>query len=486
MELSEYVTYDAVGLAELVARGEVTAVELEAAALEAVAAVNPLINAVVETWPAEHAEEEKEEGAGEGAPLAGVPFLLKDLGVSMAGKRVELGSRLAKGNVASADSYLMRRFRESGLVTIGRTTTPEFAYGITTEAVLYGPTRNPWDLDRSPGGSSGGSAAAVAAGIVPIAHGTDAAGSIRIPAASTGLFGLKPTRGRVSMGPDVDEIFNGLAVQGGISRTVRDSAALLDRIQGPESGDPYFAAPPDRPYSEEITRAPGRLRVGVIAQGGGRRRTEAAVLDALSRTAELLASLGHHVQEATLDPGVSWEQFVGANAQLWTANLVPWLDALAAASGRPIDLSTVQTEVLASYAWGRQVTGADFVSALGVRNTVARSIGRHFDRYDVLLTPTLPELPPRLGVYAEAVEELDGLGWIDRLFDRSPFTACFNVAGTPAMSVPLTADPATGLPIGMQFAAAYGREDTLFRLAAQLEEAAPWSHRVPAVWAGSH
>ncbi|MFE1173248.1 amidase [Streptomyces sp. NPDC058773] len=484
MKLSEYVTHDAVGLAELVARGEVTGAELETAALEAVDAVNPLINAVVETWPAERGEGAGETPAGS-ASLAGVPFLVKDLGVTVAGKRVELGSRLAEGTVAPADSHLMRRFRESGLATIGRTTTPEFAYGITTEAVLYGPTRNPWDLDRSPGGSSGGSAAAVAAGVVPIAHGTDAAGSIRIPAAGTGLFGLKPTRGRVSMGPDADEIFNGLAVQGGVSRTVRDSAALLDRIQGPESGDPYFAAPPCRPYAEEITRDPGSLRVGVIAQGGGRRHTEGPVLDALSRAAELLASLGHHVQEATLDLGVSWEQFVLANARLWTANLVPWADALAAASGRPIDPSTVQTEMLASYAWGRRVTGADFVSALGVRNTVARSIGAHFTRYDVLLTPTLPELPPRLGVYAEGVEELDGLGWVDRLFDRSPFTAGFNVAGTPAMSVPLAADPVTGLPIGMQFAAAYGREDTLFRLAAQLEQAAPWSHRTPAVWAGS-
>ncbi|MGW3008324.1 amidase [Streptomyces sp. NPDC001219] len=484
MKLSEYVSYDAVGLAGLVARGEVTGAELEAAALEAVAAVNPLINAVVETWPAEGGERAGQASA-EGAPLAGVPFLLKDLGVSMAGKRMELGSRLTEGHVAPADSYLMRRFRQSGLATVGRTATPEFAYSITTEAVLYGPTRNPWDLDRTAGGSSGGSAAAVAAGIVPLAHATDAAGSIRIPAASTGLFGLKPTRGRVSMGPDSDEIFSGLAVQGGVSRTVRDSAALLDHIQGPESGDPYFAAPPHRPYSEEIARDPGRLRIGVIAEGGGRRRTEGAVGDAVSRTAELLASLGHQVAEATLDLGLSWERFVLANARLWTANLVPWLDALAAATGRPIDLSTVQHETLAGYAWGRQVTGADFVSALGVRNTVARSIGRHFDRYDVLLTPTLPELPPRLGIYAEGVEDLDGLGWLDHILDRSPFTAGFNLAGTPAMSVPLATDPATGLPIGLQFAAAYGREDTLLRLAAQLEQAAPWSHRTPAVWAGS-
>ncbi|MFH9072075.1 amidase [Streptomyces alboflavus] len=485
MKLSEYVTHDAVGLAELVARGEVTGAELESVALEAVAAVNPLLNAVVETWPAEGGGASAGGTPTAGAPLAGVPFLLKDIGVTMAGKRTELGSRLAEGNVAASDSYLMRRLRAAGLATFGRTTTPEFAYSITTEAVLYGPTRNPWDLGRSTGGSSGGSAAAVAAGIVPVAHATDAAGSIRVPAASTGLFGLKPTRGRVSMGPDVDEIFSGLAVQGCVSRTVRDSAALLDAIRGPESGDPYFAAEPERPYTEEITRAPGRLRVGVLTQGDGRRRTAAPVLDAVSRAAELLTSLGHHVEEATLDTGVSWEEFVLANARLWTANLAPWLDALATAFDRPVDLSTVQPETLAGHAWGRRVTGAEFVGALGVRNTVARAVGRRFERYDVLLTPTLPELPPRLGVFAEGVEDLDGLGWIDRLFDRSPFTVAFNVAGTPAMSVPLASDPATGLPIGLQFAAAYGREDTLFRLAAQLEEAAPWSDRTPAVRAGT-
>ncbi|KUF13609.1 6-aminohexanoate hydrolase [Streptomyces silvensis] len=479
MKLSEYVAYDAVGLAGLVARGEVTAAELETAAMEAVAAVNPLVNAVVETWPCEGGD-----GAGGGAagePLGGVPFLVKDLGVTVAGRRTEQGSRLAAGQVAAADSHLMRRFRAAGLRTFGRTATPEFAYDITTEPVLYGPTRNPWDLGRSAGGSSGGAAAAVAAGIVPVAHGTDAAGSIRIPAASTGLFGLKPTRGRVSMGPDVDEIFNGLAVQGCVSRTVRDSAALLDAVRGPESGDPYTAPEPVRPYADEVARDPGRLRVGVVAQAGGGRRTEGPVAAALTRTADLLAALGHEVSEATLDLGVSWEEYVLANARLWTANLVPWLDGLAAAHGRVVGPATVEPQSLAGYAFGRGVTAADFVRALGVRNIVARGVGARFHRYDVLLTPTLPELPPRIGELAEGVEDLDGAGWIDRIFDRAPFTAVHNVAGTPAMSVPLESDPATGLPVGLQFAAAHGREDVLFRLAGQLERAAPWAHRVPEV-----
>ncbi|WP_109526199.1 amidase [Nocardia aurea] len=480
MKISEYVTFDAVGLADLVARGEVTPAELEAVALAAAQAVNGQINAIVETWPGEDAP------VPGSTPLAGVPFLIKDLGVSMAGKRVELGSRLAAGNVAQADSSLMRRFRDAGLVTFGRTATPEMAYSITTEPVLYGTTRNPWDLRRSAGGSSGGAGAAVAAGVVPIAHATDAAGSIRVPAAYNGLFGLKPTRGRVSMGPDMDEIFNGLAVQGCLSRTVRDSAAVLDQIRGPEPGDPYFAAEPSRPYLEEVTRDPGSLRIGLVVRPWGGRPTTAPVADAVKRAAHLLESLGHRVEEVDVDLGVGWDEFVLANARLWTANLTDWLDGLAAAFGRPLDDSTLEPVNLTSYAYGQQVSGTQFVSALAVRNAVARSLARCFGTYDVLLTPTLPELPVPLGTYAEGVEALDGLGWLNRLFDRSPFTAAFNVAGTPAMSVPLALDHATGLPIGVQFAAGYGLEDRLFRLAGQLEQASPWIGRTPAVWAGDH
>ncbi|MFE7613193.1 amidase [Streptomyces celluloflavus] len=479
MRISEYVSYDAVGLAELVAKGEVTPAELEAAAREAAQRINPQLNAIVETWPA---DDEPDPGS---TPLAGVPFLIKDLGVSMAGRRTELGSRLAVGNVAGADSSLMRRIRRAGLVTFGRTATPEMAYSITTEPVLYGATRNPWDLARSAGGSSGGAGAAVAAGVVPIAHATDAAGSIRIPAAYNGLFELKPTRGRVSVGPDVDEIFNGLAVHGSVSRTVRDSAALLDRIRGPEPGDPYFAQEPSRPYAEEVTRHPGSLRIGVLTHAWGGRRTTTAVADALSRTVRLLESLGHQVAEVKVDLGADWEEFVLANARLWTANLTASVDELAAAFDRPINSSTLEPPVLASYHYGQQVGGAQFVTALAIRNRVARSLARYFDAHDMLLTPTLPELPVPLGTYAEGAEALDGLGWLRRLFDRSPFSAAFNVAGTPAMSVPLTADAGTGLPIGMQFAAGYGLEDRLFRLAGQLEQASPWSGRTPTVWAGN-
>ncbi|GGV88163.1 amidase [Streptomyces gelaticus] len=478
MRIAEYVSFDAVGLAELVARGEVTPAEVEAAAREAAQAVDPQINAIVETWPAD-------DGPDPGStPLAGVPFLIKDIAVAMAGRRTELGSRLAAGNVAGADSSLMQRFRRAGLVTFGRTATPEMAYSITTEPELYGPTRNPWDLRRSAGGSSGGAGAAVAAGVVPIAHATDAVGSLRIPAAYNGLFGLKPTRGRISMGPDADEVFNGLAVHGSVSRTVRDSAALLDQIRGPEPGDSYFAQQPSRPYAQEVTRHPGALRIGVLTQPWGGRRTTAPVAEALTRTVRLLESLGHQVEEAEVELGADWEEFVLAGARLLTANLSASLDELATAFDRPVDSSTLEPVTLAGYHYGQRVSGPQFVTALAIRNRVARSLARYFDAYDVLLTPTLPELPVPLGAYAEGAETLDGLGWIDRVNDRSPFTMPFNVAGTPAMSVPVTADAGTGLPIGMQFAAGHGREDRLFRLAGQLEQASPWSGRTPTVWAG--
>lgn len=477
METTEYVSFDAVGLAKLVAEGEVTPAELETAARAATEAVNPQINAVVETWPA---DDEPRSG-----PLAGVPFLIKDIAVAMAGKRMELGSRLAAGHVSPADSSLMRRIRQAGLVTFGRTATAELAYSTTTEPVLYGATRNPWDPARSAGGSSGGAGAAVAAGAVPIAHGTDAAGSLRIPASYNGLFGLKPTRGRVSVGPYADEVFNGLAVHGSLSRTVRDSAVLLDQIRGPEPGDPYFAQEPSRPYAEEVRRDPRSLRVGVLTHAWGGNRTAACVADALARTARLLESLGHHVEEAEVHLGVDWEDFVLASARQWTANLTASIDELAAATGRPIDSSTLEPATLTSYHYGRQVSGAQFVAALELRNRIARSLARSFAAYDVLLSPTAPDLPPLLGTHARGVEALDGLGWLRRLFASSPFSAVFNVTGTPAMSVPLTVDMGTGLPIGMQFAAGYGLEGLLFRLAGQLEQASPWADRVPAVWAGN-
>jgi len=478
MRLSEYVRYDALGLAALVAKGDVSGAELQSVAVEAIDKVNPLINAVVEQWPGETTGAE-----GAGGALAGVPFLIKDVAITMAGKRMELGSRIAAGYIAGADSNLMRHFHRAGLVTLGRTASPEMAFSTTTESLFNGPTRNPWNLEHSAGGSSGGSAAAVAAGIVPMAHATDAAGSIRVPAASTGLFGLKPTRGRVSNGPGMDEVFNGLGVQLGVSRSVRDSAALLDAINRPDVGEPYFTAPAQHTFLSEVTRAPGQLRIGVMQQAWSGQRPSTEVAAATQAAAELCRQLGHDVDEVTLDIGVTWEEFVHANAQIWCANLVGWIDGFAAATGRKADLSTLEASTLACYEYGRRALAPALAGALDVRNRVSRAVAQYFVRYDVLLTPTLPDTAQRIGVYTEATAHMDGLEWTGHVFRHSPYTPLFNVAGVPAMSVPLGSSR-DGLPIGVQFAAGFGQDGLLLRLAGQLEQAAPWAGRIPPVWAG--
>lgn len=476
MKLSEYVQYDGLGLAGLVAKGDVTAGDLVQLASQAIDLVDGRLNAVIESWPGQ----EEQAGAG---PFAGVPFLIKDVAIAMAGKRVELGSRIAAGHVAADDSNLMRRFRRAGLVTIGRTTSPEMAFSTTTESLHNGPTRNPWDTGRSAGGSSGGSAAAVAAGIVPLAHATDAAGSIRVPAAATGLFGLKPTRGRVSNGPAMDEVFNGFGVQLGVSRTVRDSAALLDAVNIPDCGEPYFTPPTGHGFLSDLQRAPGRLRIGVMTAAWSGQQPTAQVDAALQVAVALCRDLGHDVDEAPVPLGVSWEEFVHANAQVWCANLVGWVDGFAAAYGRPVDLSTLEASTLACYEYGRRASAPAFVAALDVRNRVSRSLGAFFADRDVVMTPTLPDVAQAIGTYAAGTEHMNGLDWTGHVFRHSPYTPACNVAGLPAMSVPL-GQSAAGLPIGVQFAAGWGEDGLLLRLAAQLEAAAPWAQRIPAVWAG--
>ncbi len=478
MQLHEYTSFDGLGLAQLLRTGAVSAAELHDAAVRACAAVNPRLNAVVELWPADFSK------IDHAAPFAGVPFLIKDVAVTMAGQRSEAGSRLGAGHVAPVDSHLMTQFRQAGLVTFGRTSTPEMAFATTTEPVLYGATRNPWNVSLSAGGSSGGAAAAVAAGIVPLAHATDAAGSIRVPAASTGLFGFKPSRGRVSNGPAMDEIFSGLGVQLGVSRTVRDSAALLDCTQAVLPGEPYLTSPPGHSWLSQVSVAPGKLRIGVQRAASNGARPAPAIDGALDITVRLLESLGHHVEEVAPALGVSWDAFVHANASIWCANLVPWIDSLARESGRDVSRDTLEPATLACYRHGQMVSAVDFVAALDVRNTVTRHAGALFEQYDVLLTPTMPDVPWQLGRYGEDEEKLDGLGWTARLFEHSPYTPLANVAGLPAMSVPLAMSE-EGLPIGMQFMAGYARDGVLLRLAGQLERAAPWLPRRPPVWAGN-
>ncbi|RQZ85827.1 amidase [Burkholderia cepacia] len=481
MNLSEYASHDAIGLAKRVSDREVTPAELAELARSAIEAVNPAINAVIEHWPASDSGGNPEHCTG---PLAGVPFLIKDLAVAMSGKRLELGSRLSGDVVAPADSWLMSRFRAAGLVTIGRTTTPEMAFSTTTESTLQGATRNPWQPDSSAGGSSGGAAAAVAAGVVPLAHATDAAGSIRVPASYNGLFGLKPTRGRSSNGPALDEVFAGFGVQLGVSWSVRDSAALLDAIQGQAIGEPYLTAAPEYSFLSQVEREPGNLRIGMMTDPWSADRTDPSIATAVESTARFLEELGHTVFEVRPSLGVSWDAFVQMNATIWTATLVGWIEGLAAATGRPIDETTLEPATLACYRYGKEEKASAFAAALAMRNVVTRAVGHWFEDFDVLLTPTLPQMPPRIGEYGEGAESMNGLEWTQRVFRHSPLTPPFNVAGVPAMSVPLASHPETGLPIGMQFAGAFAREDKLLRLAGQLERARPWINRRPVVWAG--
>ncbi len=476
MLTSEYAAHDGLGLAALIARGDVSAAEVKVAALRAIAAVNGQVNAVIECW---------DDGpTPTSGPFAGVPFLVKDIVGATAGRRNELGSRLAAGCVSPADSHLMQRFTAAGLTTIGRTTTPEMGTSTTTESVATGATRNPWNLEYNAGGSSGGSGAAIAAGMVPVAHATDGGGSIRVPAAFNGLFGLKPSRGRVSNGPALDEVWSGLAVQFALSRSVRDSAALLDLVQGGSIGEPYYIAPPERPYLDECSIAPGRLRIGLVVDPLNGATTAASIAAVVRDTARLCTQQGHHVEEAKLELGVSWEAFVHAHAQFWTAGTAGWVGAVAAATGRPVDETTLEPATLAVCRYGNKATALDLLGALATRNIVSRTVGALFANYDLILSPTMSEMPLPIGEYNKPQHTVDGLGWVTHVFNRSPFTALYNLTGQPAVSVPMGTDEATRIPIGAQFAAAFGREDVLIRLAAQLETVRPWATRKPAVWAG--
>lgn len=479
MRVDEYVGYDGLGLAQLIAQGEVTAAEVARAAIAAIEATNPAVNAVVEFWYDGVPLGEKKD-----SPLYGAPFLIKDLAITMAGRKNELGSKLAEGLVMDADSTLMVRFKDAGLITLGRTTTPEFAISTTTEARAVGPSRNPWNPEHNCGGSTGGAGAAVAAGMVPLAHATDGGGSIRVPAAVNGIFGLKPTRGRVSNGPALDEVWSGLVSQLGVSRTVRDSAAMLDAISVPAVGEPYYTARPDQSFLTSAGKDPRPLKVGLMIDPPNGTRSRPVVADAVRATAELLEGLGHLVEPVVFESGVSWEAFVHANAQFWTLNTAAWIEFIASVTGRPINEEFLETATLVTHKYGMAVSGMDLLGALGTRNTVTRALGRYFQTYDVLMTPTVPDLPLKIGAYNRAESEVDGLGWIDHVFAQSPFTALANLAGVPSMSVPSGYDPVTDLPIGAMFSAGFGRDEMLFSLAGQIERAAPWSDRLPRVWAG--
>ncbi len=478
MRLDEFASHDATGLADLVRRGEVTPTELAQCVVEGVARVNSSLGAVLEVFT-----DRVESLAGSAAappgdvPFAGVPTLLKDLFHGEAGSACENGSRLAAGWVAPTDSEFTRRIKASGLVTLGRTTTSEFGILGTTETLAAGPTATPWSAAHMAGGSSGGSAAAVGAGIVPVASASDGGGSIRIPASACGVVGLKPSRGRVTWGPQVAEALAGWAVHFMVTRSVRDTATLLDTLSGPMVGDPFMIAQPSRAYASEVGAPVERLRVAVATRPWSGHDPDPEVTAATLLTAELLADLGHEVSEA--QDLVHWESFLGAMTDVWAADAAHTIDAFAHVVGRPVDDTTVEGVTLAAVEHGRRVTAVQLMDALNHCNHLSRSMGAFFGEHDVLLTPTLGRLPAPLGVYDPRAE----MSLHDLFAEWSAwesFLPAFNATGQPAMTLPLHMSSG-GLPIGIQLVAGFGAEDVLLRLAAQLEEAAPWTGRIPAL-----
>ena len=474
--MTELWQLDAIAQAELIRRGEVSSLELVEAAIDRIERIDPLLNTVV-TPLFESARETTSHPRPEGA-LAGVPFLVKDLGCGQAGVRQTNGSRAMRNHVASADSPLITRYRNAGLVIVGRTSTPEFGNHSTTEPVLFGPSRNPWAPDRTTGGSSGASAAAIAAGLTSIASGGDGAGSLRIPASCCGVFGFKPSRGRVSSAPGGEAVGN-LAIRHAMSRSVRDNAALLDVAAVPEPGDPFFAPPPKRPFLDEVGRDPGRLRIGWTATPAIDTAIDPECVAAVRATAELLDGLGHQVDEAA--PTLDGEVIIGSLLAVWAAgNLEDALDC-ERLLGRPLERDELEITTWELVEHGRSLTAQDLLEAVAAFGTATRSIGAFFEDHDVWLTPTLARPPEPLGVLNQSSGS--ALGWQRMDSGFNPFNPWANISGCPSMSLPLHWSP-DGLPIGVLATARYGEEATLFRLAGQLEQARPWADRWPAAALG--
>jgi amidase len=468
----QFATLDATAQAELIRRGEVKPLELVDAAIARVEQLNPAINAVV-TPLFERARAEAKQPLPEG-PFRGVPFLLKDLLAQYAGARLTAGSASMRDFVPDHDSELVARLKRAGLIIIGKTNTPEFGLLPTTEPRLFGPSRNPWDTSRMAGGSSGGSAAAVASGMVAMAHGNDGGGSIRIPASCCGVFGLKPTRARNPLGPDFGDLTNGLPVEHALTRSVRDSAALLDATSGPDIGDPYWAPPPARPFIEEVGADPGRLRIGFSTESLTGAFIHADCVRAVHEAAKLCSDLGHEVHEAA--PAIDGERFSRAFLTVWSVGCARGMEGNVMVTGRKPVQQDFEELTWALAEQGRAVSATTYLLTVTALQAMARQVARFFVDHDIWLTPTVAEPPLPLGSFdARPGDPLYGLR---RAVAFVPFTPVCNVTGQPAMSMPLFWNE-DGLPVGTHFVGKFGDEATLFRLAAQLEAARPWAGRRP-------
>lgn len=477
MRIDEYTRLDAVALAGLVAAGEVTPAEVAETALAAIAQVEPGLGAVVETY----SDAPQRAAAAPAGPLRGVPFLIKDIGPEFAGLVCENGSRLGAGQVGAEDSHYAGLVRRSGVTLAGRTATPEFSMSVVTSTRLHGETHNPWRHGHSTNGSSGGAAAAVAAGLVPLAHSSDIGGSTRGPAAWCGVVGLHPSRGRVSAGPWEAELGHGMAQSSAVCRTVRDAAAFLDCVGVPQPGDPFVPFRPAEPWSAWAGRDPGRLRIAWSAADlHPSVPVDPEIAAAVERVAGVLAGLGHDVRPDAAP--VDLAQLDRIARVIWFFGFDAWLDEIAAATGRAVGPDTVERQSLNGYRYARRLTGGDLLAAQAELNTWRRNaFGPFFARYDLWLTPTTALPAVRNADYGMDVD-IPFEQWLE--FEEPPcqYLLMYNASGQPAISLPL-AQHSTGLPIGLQLGARHGEEHLLLAVATQLEQALPWSDRRPPVHA---
>ena len=475
MKLSEYASYDALGLADLVKAGSVSPNELALTAAKAIAAVNGDVNAVVETY-ADRIDGLDERTLGTG-PFRGVPFLMKDVFGHEGGRKIEFGSRLCKGMVADRDTYFCELLKAAGVNIIGRSAAPEYSLTGTTEGALYGNTSNPWKKGYSAGGSTGGGQAAVTAGMVPIAHGSDIAGSIRIPASWCGGVGLKPSRGRISFGPALDENGFGLAMNFVQTKTVRDAAAMLDCVARPQPGDPFLIPKPDQPYATLARQNAPKQRIGFTLKPLMGVAVDPEVAAAVRKTATTLAGMGHDVFEH--DPTFDGVDLVRRFVDVWFFGFDARFDSYAARTGHTIGPETLEPVTLKIYEHARRMTSAQFAAALSGVNTARRQLGTFWTKCDVWLSPTHPRVAEPWGNYNLGRSDVTVSEIVEKLYTvPCQYTLPHNLMGTPAITLPL-AMHSSGLPIGVQLAAPPAAEHVILQLAAALEQAMPWSARRP-------
>jgi len=470
---AEYDRYDGLGLAQLIAARQITPLELLTAVRERVELLNPKLNALCHLF-FDKAEAQIHENPGAG-PFRGVPFALKDLGAYLTGTITSGGSRIWKNNVATFDSTLVSRYQQAGLIIFGKTNSPELGLTVTTESALFGQTHNPWNLDRTTGGSSGGSAALVASRILPMAHGSDGGGSIRVPASCCGIFGFKPTRDRVPLGPSSFEGWNGCSHHHALTISVRDSAALLDATAGQELGSPFFSPKPPRPFLEEIAQHPGSLRIALITASPSGVPLDPECRKAALDAAKLCESLGHKVEEAAFP--IHNDVLSPAFLAVIQVSLARTLDDAAAILGRPVNEQDVETASWAMMQAGRNISSVAYSRAIVTMHQIGLTMARFQQDYDAILSPTLSQPPVPLGVLSLSQ---DPAIFGKNITEFMHSTSLYNVTGQPSMSVPLHWTP-DGLPVGVMFSGRFGEDALLLRLAAQLEKAQPWANRRPQI-----